>query len=225
MTWCPGWDSIDGAKWWSDFYFWFGIVCLFLLGISEVISHRYGLRKDELVVAAERAAGNQRKNETADAETRRKAEVEGLQKQLSESDKKVADLQYQQTPRRLSPEQKATLLTSLTLFAGQKISIWCSANAWDCVNFATDFQSVFKQAKWDTPDTITFGIVMGYDAAGIEVLVNPVMASDPNNTPPPVVTLITTLVSLRLMAAPEIGRLPDIEPGTIFFRIGRIRTE
>jgi hypothetical protein len=214
MTWWPGWDTIDGAKWWSDFYFWFGIVCLFLLGISEVISHRYGLRKDELVIAAERAA-----------ETRRKAEVEGLQKQLSESDKKVADIQSQQIPRRLSPEQKATLLTSLAPFAGQKISIWCSTNAWDCVNFATDFQSVFKQAKWDTPDTITFGIVTGYDAKGIEVLVNPMTASDPSNTPPPVVTLITTLVSLRLMAAPELGRMAEIEPDTIFFRIGRIHPE
>jgi hypothetical protein len=63
------------------------------------------------------------------------------------------------------------------------------------------------------------------DAVGIEVLVNPLMASDPSNIPPPVVALITTLVSLRLMAAPDLGRMPDIEAGTISFRIGRIQPE
>lgn len=47
MSWIPGWDAAASAGWWSDFYFRVGIVALFLLCISEVISHRYGEHKDK----------------------------------------------------------------------------------------------------------------------------------------------------------------------------------
>src|SRR5262249_45543900 len=106
----PGWDSITNTGWWSNFWFWFGIVCLFALGASEVVSHIYGLRRDELVDAAGHAAAEQYQRQADDAEARRRAEVEGLQKQLAKADKKVADLQKSATFRRLTPEQKQTLI-------------------------------------------------------------------------------------------------------------------
>jgi hypothetical protein len=49
MSLIPGWDSIAGAGWWSTFYFWASIISLIGLGTSEVASHRYSERKDELV--------------------------------------------------------------------------------------------------------------------------------------------------------------------------------
>jgi uncharacterized membrane protein YukC len=79
---------------------------LFALGASEIVSHVYGLRKDELVAVAETTASAQRKSDADAAEASRKAEVETLQKQLTEADKKVSGLQKQQAPRRLSDQQK-----------------------------------------------------------------------------------------------------------------------
>jgi hypothetical protein len=49
MSWVPGWDSIQATGWWSGFFFWASIVSLIGLGISEVASHRFSERKDELV--------------------------------------------------------------------------------------------------------------------------------------------------------------------------------
>lgn len=48
MSLFPGWYSITGTHWWENFFFWASIVALILLGVAEVISHRYTERKDEL---------------------------------------------------------------------------------------------------------------------------------------------------------------------------------
>ena len=48
MSVIPGWDSVVGSHWWSNFYFWASIIALISLGIMEVVSHRYSERKDEL---------------------------------------------------------------------------------------------------------------------------------------------------------------------------------
>ena len=53
MIWVPGWDTIQSANRWSNFYFWVSIASLIGLGISEVASHRYSERKDELVAIEE----------------------------------------------------------------------------------------------------------------------------------------------------------------------------
>jgi hypothetical protein len=56
MTWWPGWKSIEGASRGETIFWWLGISCLILLATSEIISHRYTQRKDELAAAARRAA-------------------------------------------------------------------------------------------------------------------------------------------------------------------------
>jgi hypothetical protein len=83
---------------------------------------------------------------------------------------KVTDLEAQQIPRNLSPEQKATLIAALSPFSGQKVSLWCLISARDCNAFAEDFRSVFKEAKWNAPK-IDFGTV-GYDVVGVEPILN-----------------------------------------------------
>jgi hypothetical protein len=146
-----------------------------------------------------------------------------LQKQLFEAYKKVEGLQTQNIARRLKPDQKTALIAALSPFAGQKVYIFCSTSAWDCTPFATDFLETFKQAGWQPTDVIRYGIVMGYDAVGIEVLINPQMADSAGQVSmPSVVTLITTLVQTGLMPTPALGRMPEVELDTIYFRIGRI---
>lgn len=51
MGWIPGWDSVASTHSWSNFYFGASICALILLGIFEVISHRYSERKEELAAA------------------------------------------------------------------------------------------------------------------------------------------------------------------------------
>jgi hypothetical protein len=131
-------------------------------------------------------------------------------------------IERQQTPRHLTPEQRAAIVDAISPFQGQKITLACSISSWDCTSFARDFQSAFKQAEWDTSDKITIGIAIGYDDAGIEVAVNPQTVTDPNKVPPSVRVLMETLFSLRLVPKLIIDRSSDVETGTIRFTIGRI---
>jgi hypothetical protein len=149
--------------------------------------------------------------------------VEALQKRLAEADKKVEGLQSQNVGRRLNADQKAALVLALSQFRGQKVFIFCSTAAWDCTPFATDFLETFQQAGWQPTDQIRYGIVVGGDAVGIEVLVNPQVANAAGQVSmPSVVALVEMLVRLTLMPTASLGRMPEIEEGTIYFRIGRI---
>jgi hypothetical protein len=37
MGWWPGWNTIEGADWWHEFFWWLGIACLAGLVVSEVV--------------------------------------------------------------------------------------------------------------------------------------------------------------------------------------------
>jgi hypothetical protein len=223
VTWYPGWDSLDNVRTWHAVFEISGIAFLALLVGAEILAFQYGHRKDELTAIAESAAETKRKGDADAAEVRRKTDVEALQKRLTEADKKVAGLQSQNVGRRLKEDQKAGLILALSQFGGQKVFIFCSTAAWDCTPFATDFLETFKQSGWQPTDEIRYGIVVGGDAVGIEVLVNPRMANAAGQVSmPSVVTLVEMLVRLNLMPTASLGRMPEIEEGTIYFRIGRI---
>src|SRR5438874_211545 len=102
MSWWPGWDAIASAEWWANFYFWAGIVCLFMLGATEVISHRYTLRKDELVSEEQRQTEQRHKEDMARAHIR--------------------------VPRTISPDQRRQLVTYLARASpkgeGEIVVIW-----------------------------------------------------------------------------------------------------
>jgi len=136
-------------------------------------------------------------------------------------EKTVKGLQSQNVPRRVSAEQRAIIIAAPAPFAGQKVTIICTNTSWDCTNFAGDFQSAFRAAKWDVPDTIAIGIPMGLDPVGVEFGVNPGWAPD---TPPAVLnTLGITMIRLGFARPPvNVARVTTIPFGTIEFRIGRI---
>ena len=101
----PGWDSLEAVSKWVTFYEILMILCLAALVGAEVFHFKYSHRKDALIELRDRAAEIQRqtaevqrKKDGDEAEARRKTEVERLQTQLSEADKKVTELQIQQEP-------------------------------------------------------------------------------------------------------------------------------
>jgi hypothetical protein len=223
VTWYPGWDSLDSVRVWHTVFEISGIAFLALLVGAEIFAFQYGHRKDELTAIAEGNAETKRKGDADAAEARRKADVEALQRRLAEADKKVAGLQSQNVGRRLKEDQKAALVRALSPFRDQKVFIWCSTAAWDCTPFAVDFLETFKQAGWQPTDVIRYGIVTGADAVGVEILINPKMADAAGRVSmPSVITLIDALVKLNLMPEAALGQMPEIEEGTIYFRIGRI---
>jgi hypothetical protein len=113
MTWWPGWDSVESASAWAHFWFWFGIGCFFLLGASEIVAFRYGLRKDALVEVRDQQRADQTKRDQEEAEERRAAEVGALQDTLSatiikaEEDRQaLLRVQQKQADRTLTAEQQ-----------------------------------------------------------------------------------------------------------------------
>jgi hypothetical protein len=130
MFWIPGWASVAGAHWWENFYFWASIVALILLGITEIISHRYTERKDELA-AIEQASTQDRHAEemarlhlqtaelTADAEKSRAAIAEATARaadanRVAEGERLArVKLETQLARRRLTDDQKSKLANAL----------------------------------------------------------------------------------------------------------------
>jgi len=137
MTWWPGWDSIESAGWWANFWFWFGIGCIFLLGASEIVAYRYGLRKDKLV-----ADEQQRKD------ARHVEEVKALQARLQ--------------PRTITPEQRARIIAYLAPVApkGEVVVVWklFDEEAWQ---FGKQVISVLNDAGFQAKEgqgPMSFGI-------------------------------------------------------------------
>jgi hypothetical protein len=205
MTWWPGWDSIASTGWWSHFWFWFGIACLFALGGAEVVSHIYGLRKDELVAAAERAATTQREADADAAETRRKAEVDALQKQLTDADKRVAELRAYQAQRHISPEQKAELIRRLSPFQGTKIWVVSLAGNDDSEEFRKDFEEVFAKANWEWSAAAG---MLSPTPIGVWIQVNKAEAMAKRT--PVAEILVNALIEMKIMARPTPDKLPVI---------------
>jgi hypothetical protein len=123
MNWIPGWDTAASAGWWSNLWFIVSIGSLALLGISEVISHRYSERKVALVEIAERAATKKHEDDMAELKleaansNERAAKADERAAQASEraadanerAAKTELELAKFKAPRVLTPEQIAQL--------------------------------------------------------------------------------------------------------------------
>jgi hypothetical protein len=235
MWWWPGWVSLDSAELGPRFWFWFGIVCAVAVIASQIVSRAssrkvwfwlgiafglaviasqlgkrvYDLRKDELVAAAADAA-----------EARRKADVEAVRKQLSEANKKVADLQIQQAPRHLSPEQQGELIRALSPFAGQKVQLSTIANSNEPKDLALDFVSVFRGAKWDFGNKIDYMMIGGPDPVGLQISVNLQDANNQSAIAPAVDAMAAALVRMGLLPKQMAVVQPGTPVGTIWVIIG-----
>ena len=112
----PGWDSVAGSRWWSNIYFWGSIGALILLGITEVVSHRYSQREDELSAIEQEAAKKTHEDEIAQLHV----EAANANERAARLEKEAALLRLQldqevqkRAPRFLTDEQKAAMLDEL----------------------------------------------------------------------------------------------------------------
>jgi len=112
MTSWPGWNSIDSANAWAHFWFWFGIGCFFLLGASEMIAFRYGLREDALVEIRDQ----QRDQDQQTTEARHRDEVATLRKQLE-----TTSMQLETTTKQLETPGKQLGTTSAQVAADDSL--------------------------------------------------------------------------------------------------------
>jgi len=143
MSWIPGWDSIEGTGFWSHFWFWFGIACLFALGAAEVVSHLYSLRKDELVAAAQRNADDQRKRDADEADAGHKADVAALQDTLA---KERTD---RLLPRAIKPEQRAAILACLEHQPKGPVFIRPAQFDAEATAFSTQIEQLLREAQFE----------------------------------------------------------------------------
>jgi hypothetical protein len=201
MTWWPGWDSVDNAGFWSHFWFWVAIVCLFAVGASAMISHIYGLRKDELM-----------SDKMASLAARQTAEVEAPQEMPEQDNTSVAEPQKVAPPSVLSLEQQQTLIAALSPFAGQKVRVDTVVGG--DVRLANDFGEVFRAAKWHVDAGSPSQVVLATRLFGIQPTINRA-----GTVPPAFAALVDTLATLGL--GPKTGFADEQTPvGTIHLRIG-----
>ena len=220
MSVLPDWNSIESTSRWSDILFWAGIICLVLLAATEVASHIYGSRSGFLSGETARHTEEQHRQEENTAEARRKAEVEGLQKQLADAGKKVTNLETQQIPRRLSILQKNQFLAALAPFGGQKYTVSIvSSGSNEPSDLANDLIAVLDRAKWKMEGAVAFMMIAGTQPIGVEVKVNPQDANDQSPIRPALGVLVIGLVNMGLMPGPNVSPA-DAPPGTISITIG-----
>jgi hypothetical protein len=201
MTWWPGWDSADSAGFWSHFWFWVGIVCLFALGASAIVSHIYGLRKDELISEklVSLAAGQ-------------RAEVEGLQNKVENNSTSVTGVRPTAPPKVLTPGQQQALIAALSPFAGQEVRV--DALVGSDERFVDDFLEVFRAAKWRVDPASPSQVVLAKRIFGLQPTV-----SAGGTDPPAFAVLVDTLFSLGL--GPNMGFADQRTPaGVIAMKIG-----
>ncbi|MGD0023177.1 MAG: hypothetical protein ABSC37_00930 [Xanthobacteraceae bacterium] len=161
----PGWNSVETTGFLHDFFELGGIILFLVVVGFELLAYFYGHRKDDLVAAK---AQQTEQNHQA-AEDRRKAEVEGLQKQLVEADKKVRELDRLRQPRHLTDEQKAKLTKFIreNSKGSTSFTIKAQASESDARAYADEIASFFNAAPINWRVTVDNAVIMGPDTSGI----------------------------------------------------------
>jgi hypothetical protein len=140
MEWIPGWNSIVGANTWANFWFWASIASLVLLGVSEVVSHRYTERKDELAATQQ-----------TDIERKYNEEIARLHLETAQAQREAAGLRLEldreiqkRAQRILREDQKAAMLAELR---GKIPTIAIvTQNDLEAQAFSIQFVSLFQDA-------------------------------------------------------------------------------
>ncbi len=183
MNWLPGWHSISGADWWSNFYFWIGICSLMVLGLSEFVSHKYALRKDELVAEREDHAQAGHDREIA------RAELETARANRRSEELRADNLALQKTvlPRRLGstvaitspgepelPPLSSVQFAALKPFAGTPVVIQVVPD-FEAYILASDMRMVLASSGWKSQiiDESTSHVPPTSIAEGVTVIYPP----------------------------------------------------
>jgi hypothetical protein len=215
MSFVPGWDSAETTAAIAHNLHITAIVVLGLLFVSEGMALIYDSRKEHLVSLAAGETEAQRKRDADAAEARHRADVEGVQKQLTEANKKVAELDKLRQPRHLSAEQKATIEQVLRTAPNSRLTIKAGTAFGDEHAYAEEIASALRGAGWTV--NIDNAIHLGSDVTGIWLKVG---AAPGTNAPEPVAALFATLDQAGLGIRKEIQGEPSLPPGEIWLNIG-----
>jgi hypothetical protein len=169
----PGWDSIQGSHWWGNFYFGASIVSLILLGAMEVISHRYGERKDELAAIEQESTEKAHENEiarlhveaarlSADAEAS-KASIAASNKEmeLARKDAAIAEqraneaklaLEQLRSPRLMTPDWQAKIILQLSRFKGTRFDMALIPGDPEAATLLGQVSATIQAAGWQWVD-------------------------------------------------------------------------
>jgi hypothetical protein len=214
LNWIPGWNSAPDAEWWSNTYFCLGIASLLFLGLFEVTSHIYTLRKDYLTAEEQNSANKHNVADIAEARAQAKSAKDEL-----------ARLREKSAPRHLTEEQKERLIATLAKYPNQKVQVWSIAGNKDSIDFANEFMRVFELARWQATKRITQ--LFGANPVGIEVAVNE--SYETGKPPDAAINLIYALEILQIIPKREtsartsllpIGSDPQVPMDEIKFFVG-----
>ncbi len=212
----PGWDSLESVGRWVTFWEIMMIIILAALVGAEVFHFKYNHRLNVLIAAREDKA----KNDADAAEARRKTEVGALQNQLSEADKKVAELEKRQPYWQLTQAQESSLRFAFQQGnPGQELKIEIIRGDQFGRAIADKINEIATSAHWRI-ETRRESDFAGSIPFGISVTLNFSMGN-PRQTPPGVGALIQAIKDAGL--GPEPGPIPDnlIPVDAIGLRIGR----
>jgi hypothetical protein len=213
----PGWDSLERVSRWVTVFEIVMISCVAGLVIAEIFHFAYSHRKDTLTATAQ-----QQKDDAA--EMRRKTEVEGLQTQLTESDKKVSaasqTINELRKQRRLSPEAMGALIEAVKPFRGQKVRIESIMGDPEGRIYVRDFVAVFDSGGWDHdgPNGI-FQTTYLENPVGVVFVISNAYASS-QNMPLAARSLIQTAFNVGVIDRLAISTEPNIPIDMVVVRIG-----
>jgi len=163
----PGWDSIDGVERWGHFFTILGLIAFAGLVLFEVLAFAYGRREKALVQARGATAALEHQNRAMEDEKTGEREgsaapIATLQDGLktaqqtgaktkekpADSERRVGELEQDQQPRSLSPDQKANLSKLLVGVNAVHVHFVTPADAEDGISYANDFVDAFREAGW-----------------------------------------------------------------------------
>jgi TolA-binding protein len=224
MAWWPGWNSVDSATAWSNFWFWCALLCLLALGASGVLSHVYGLRKEALIEMAARGAEAERQRQQVEqqreAEQRHASKLAELGEQLSRANNRVAELQKGQAQRHLSLEQQAAIVAAISRYAGQKIALISVVGNAEARRYRDEFVKVFDAAGWDhRGDSGVLEANYPYSLVGVELTLHQVNTQQ-GRTNAAINALIKVLGDLNLFGGGGARMNALVPDGEVELRVG-----
>jgi hypothetical protein len=147
------------------------------------------------------------------------ANVRAEQRQRrAEDQRRLDERRFAGPPRRLTDQQKLSLVRELGNLKGHKVKIACDLDNQESTRFATDLVEVFRQAGWVSLDGEELQLVRSADVKNVPYVY--ILESDATiGFPPPDYGAITFALShagLRVGG----GRAPGLSLGQVEVRIG-----
>jgi hypothetical protein len=145
----PGWDSLSAVSRYSSWAEIAGIIIVGALVVAEVVSYKYGHRKDDLIEQQQNAT-NQRHDE----------DMARVQHDTAQANERAAKLENENLklqaaiePRRLTPEQQSDIAKELAPFEGKTITLSSYALDAESAVLAGQIRDALTLAKMQPNDS------------------------------------------------------------------------